>query len=93
MILLVAYDLTTPNDTPENYELIIGAIKSKFKSWCRIEQSVWLVDTGLEAAAVRDTLKLSMHKGDVLFVGRMSGGWASWNFGDRRNEWLKGRTF
>jgi hypothetical protein len=93
MIHMVAYDLKTPNDIAENYELIIGAIKSEFRSWCHIEQSVWLVDSEDNASTVRDSLKAYLHPGDVLFVAPLQGGWASWNFGNTRNEWLKGRTF
>ena len=93
MIHIVAYDLKQPNDTEENYELIIGAIKSEFESWCHIEQSVWLVDTSHDAGAVRDALKDYVHEGDILFVAKLSGNWASWNFGKDRNEWLKARSF
>lgn len=93
MIHIVAYDLKEPNDTEANYELIIGAIKSEFDSWCHIEQSVWLIDTQTEAGGVRDKLKDFVHKGDVLFVARLNGNWGSWNFGEERNNWLKSRTF
>jgi len=93
MIHLVAYDLTTPNDTPENYAQIIKAIKSEFNSWCRIEQSLWIVDASVDAAAVREALKQFLHPNDVLFVGQLQRNWASWNFGDERNNWLKGRQF
>jgi hypothetical protein len=93
MVLLVAYDLRTPNDTPENYELIIGAIKSEFGGWAHIEQSVWLVDSEDNASAVRDFLKGYLHPGDALFVAALQKNWASWNFGNKRNEWLKERVF
>ena len=93
MIHLVAYDLKTPNDTPENYEVIIAAIKSEFNSWCHIEKSVWLVDAENDAVIVRDHLKGYLHPGDVLFVVPIQKSWASWNFGDKRSEWLKGREF
>jgi hypothetical protein len=93
MVHLVAYDLTTPNDTEENYTLIIDAIKAQFNSWCHIEQSVWLIDTQSDAASVRDLLWKYMHKGDVLFVGRLSGNWGSQNFGEARNNWLNSRAF
>jgi hypothetical protein len=63
MIHVVAYDLVTPNDTAENYEIIIRAIKSLFNSWCHIEQSVWLIDTPHNAASVRQTLKDYLHSG------------------------------
>lgn len=92
MVHLVAYDLRTPHDTPENYESIIGAIKSQF-SWCHIEQSVWLIDSQFEAVAIREYLKPYLHPGDVLFVAPLQKGWASWNFGDVRNEWLKNKVF
>ena len=93
MIHLVAYDLKIPNDIPENYELIIGAIKSEFNSWCHIEKSVWLVDSESDAVTVRDQLKRYLHPRDVLFVVPIQRSWASWNFGDVRNNWLKGRQF
>jgi len=93
MVHVVAYDLKTPNDTPENYERIIGAIKSKFTTWCHIEQSVWLIEAELDAVSVRDLLKGFVHSGDMLFVAPLRGSWASWNFGDNRNAWLKARTF
>lgn len=93
MVLLVAYDLKAPNDTKENYDSIIAAIESEFRTWCHIEQSVWLVDSPADAVAVRDLLKGYLHHGDVLFVAPLQGGWASWNFGARRNDWLKNRKF
>jgi hypothetical protein len=92
MIHIVAYDLKTPNDTPDNYELIIGAIKSLFDSWCHIEQSVWLIDTRSDAVAVRLVLKDFLHSGDTLLVAPLGKAWASWNFGDERNKWLKNRA-
>jgi hypothetical protein len=92
MIHVVAYDLKTPNDTPENYESIIGAIKSLFGSWCHIEQSVWLIDTPSNAVAVRQALTEYLHPGDTLLVAPLGKAWASWNFGDERNNWLKTRA-
>jgi hypothetical protein len=93
MIHIVAYDLKSPNDTPEDYTRMIAAIKEDFSSWCHIEQSVWVVDTTMTAAEVRDHLKTVLNINDVLFVARLNGNWASWNFGEQRNTWLKGRTF
>ncbi|MGA2905457.1 MAG: hypothetical protein ABSD98_16650 [Candidatus Korobacteraceae bacterium] len=93
MVYLVAYDLKTPHDTKENYDSIIGAIKSEFRAWCHIEQSVWLVDAEITSVALRDRLKEYLHAGDVLFVARLQRGWASWNFGEKRNDWLKSRNF
>lgn len=93
MVHLVAYDLKAPNDTAENYESIITAIKSEFRAWCHIEQSVWLIDSPTDAVVVRDLLKGYLHHADVLFVAPLQRGWASWNFGATRNDWLKNRDF
>lgn len=93
MVFLVTYDLKAPNDTPENYELIIGAIKSQFPNWCHIEKSVWLVESIESAATIRSSLKAYLHPGDLMFVAPLMRGWASWNFGAERNDWLKGRSF
>ncbi len=93
MIHVLAYDLKEPNDTAEDYERVIGAIKSEFSSWCHIEQSVWLIDATMDAAEVREHFKQFLNSKDVLFVGRLQGNWASLNFGDERNKWLKSRAF
>lgn len=93
MIHVLAYDLKTPNDTSEDYERVIGAIKSEFSSWAHIEQSVWLIDTTMDAAEAREHMKRFLKAKDVLFVARLNGNWSSWNFGELRNKWLSGRTF
>ncbi len=93
MIHVLAYDLKEPNDSSEDYQRVISAIKSEFSSWCHIEQSVWLIDTDMDAQQARDHLKTFLNDGDILFVARLSGNWGSWNFGQKRNDWLKARTF
>jgi hypothetical protein len=92
MIHVVAYDLEAPNDTSEDYERLIAHIKATF-SWCHLEKSVWLIDTEMDAGAVRDNIKDQVHKGDLLFVGRLQGNWASWNLGEKRVDWLKSKIF
>jgi hypothetical protein len=93
VIHIVTYDLTTPNDTADDYSRVISAIKSEFSSWAHIEKSVWLIDTTMNPSEVRDRLKAFLHEKDVLFVAQLKGAWASWYFGKERNEWLKNRTF
>lgn len=92
MVFIVTYDLVEPNDTPKNYESLIEGIKSVFSTWCHIEKSAWLVKSDMKASEVRETLKAYLHEGDILFVGGLSGKWASWNLGDRRNQWIKDRS-
>lgn len=93
MVFLIAYDLKTPNDTEENYKLIREGIKSACKSWCRIEQSVWLVESSKHAGSIRDILRGYLHEKDLLFVARLKGNWASRNLGLERASWLKKRIF
>jgi hypothetical protein len=52
MIHLLAYDLTTPNNRPEDYDRVLSTIKADFDSWCHIEQSVWLVDMSMGAGVI-----------------------------------------
>jgi prenyltransferase beta subunit len=79
-----------PNLHPRFYA---ATIKADFDSWCHIEQSVWLVDTSLGASEVRDHMKSALKSKDVLFVASLQGNWGSFNFGEKRNEWLQNRVF
>jgi len=89
----IAYDLHEPNDSSEDYERVIGAIKEKFPTWCHLEKSVWLVDTTLDAGQVRDFMQTCIHDKDTVFVARLSGNWASWRLTQSQADWLKARTF
>jgi hypothetical protein len=93
LIHVLAYDLKQPNDTPEDYQRVIAAIKSEFSSWCHVEQSVWVIDTWMDAGQARDHMKQFLNPRDVCFVARLQGNWGSWNFGDERNRWLKAQKF
>jgi hypothetical protein len=93
MIHLVAYDLKSPNDTGDDYERVISAIKSGFSAWCHIEKSVWVVDTSMNAGVARDYLKSFLKDKDILFIAQLQGDWASWYFGTERNNWLNARGF
>lgn len=93
MVHIVTYDLISPNDTAADYERVIEGIKSTYPTWCHLEKSVWIVTTEQTATEVRDTLKPFLYSTDVLFVGRLSGNWGSFNLSEKRNEWLKARVF
>lgn len=92
VVYLVTYDLKTPNDTPENYDRIIAAIKA-VGAWAHIEKSVWLVESRLSSVQLRDHLFSYLSAGDPLFVVAIHGDWASYNVDPRRVEWLEGRAF
>jgi hypothetical protein len=92
MVFVVAYDLREPNDQPQDYERVIAHIKASF-TWCHLQKSVWLVDSALNAAEIRESVRTTLYPNDMLFVARLQGNWASWALGDARNNWLKQRTF
>ena len=93
MVHLITYDLKSPNDREGDYERVINGIKSTFNTWCHLEKSVWIVESDQGAGEVRDAIKSLLHETDVLFVGRLSGNWGSFNIGKERADWLKARTF
>ena len=92
MTFVVAYDLRTPNDTPQDYERVIAHIKANF-TWSHLQKSVWLVESALNAAEIRESIRTTLDSKDVLFVARLQGNWASWALGEARNNWLKQRSF
>lgn len=93
MVYVVAYDLKSPHDTGDDYDRVIGAVKSVGTTWCHLEKSVWLIASDATASDIRDALKRYLNEDDLLFVAKLSGNWASFNMGSRRTDWLKNRTF
>jgi hypothetical protein len=93
LLHIVTYDLKSPNDKPEDYQRVIGALKLAYSTWCHMEKSVWLVSSEQSASEVRDTLKEVLRPTDTLFVARLSGNWATFNVGEKRGAWLKKRSF
>jgi hypothetical protein len=93
VVYIVAYDLKSPNDRESDYQRVIGAIKQLDNHWCHIEKSVWLITSEDSASEIRDELKKSLYPADVLFVAKMSGGWASVNLGTKRADWIKSKVF
>ncbi len=81
-IMLVTYDLQQPG---RNYAPVHEYLK-KF-TYCKHLESVWLLDTQLDAAAIRDALTLLVDANDKLFVVALTKYWASLNFGC--GDWLK----
>lgn len=92
MVFVVAYDLISPNDTPDDYQRVIGRIKTNF-NWCHLEKSVWILESALSAAEIRENVRETLYPKDILFVARLQGNWASWALGDERNNWLHQCSF
>lgn len=74
-ILLVTYDLKQPG---RNYAPVHEYLK-KF-TYCKDLESVWLLDTTLTAAQVRDGLTPLIHETDKTLVVPVGRAWASYNF-------------
>jgi hypothetical protein len=54
---------------------------------------VWILQSSLNAANLRDLLRANLEPGDRIFVARISQNWAGINMGDKFPDWLKGREF
>jgi hypothetical protein len=93
LVHILTYDLKSPNETPDDYERIIAGIKSLYETWCHLEKSVWIISTNQDATEVRDAIKKYLYPTDILFVGRLSGNWGSFNLTTERATWLKQRQF
>ena len=65
MVFVVTYDLREPNDAPQDYERVISHIKANF-AWCHLQKSFWLVDSALNAAEIRESIRTTLHQNDLL---------------------------
>ncbi len=93
LVHIVTYDLESPHDTGDDYTRVINGIKSLYPTWCHLEKSVWIISTSQDASQVRDSIKKFLFATDILFVGRLSGNWGSFNLTTERSDWLKQRQF
>jgi CRISPR-associated endonuclease Cas2 len=86
-VYLVTYDL---NKADKDYEDLIDAIKA-YGSYCKLQRSVWFIDSNDSASQIRDDLKQHIDKNDDLFVGEMRKHWAGANK-MKCVDWLKGEN-
>lgn len=80
-ILLITYDLRQPG---RDYATLHDYLKQF--TYCKGMESVWLLDTTIEAPAMRDNLRQLIDDNDRLFVTPIAHGWAAWNY--RCSDWL-----
>lgn len=80
-IYVVTYDLKQPG---RNYAPVHEYLK-RF-TYCKGLESVWLLDTTATPATIRDQLRSLVDGNDSVFVARLQGEWASFNYGC--GEWL-----
>jgi len=88
-ILLVTYDLKKPG---RNYEPVWNYLKQF--TYCKGLESVWLLDTTMTTAQVRDGMLSLVDNNDRVFVCRIQNqSWASYNMpcsdwlNDSRRNW------
>lgn len=74
-ILLVTYDLKQPG---RDY----GPVHAYLRQFthCKGMESVWLLDTNMSTAAVRDGLRAHVDPNDIVFVVKITSDWGSWNY-------------
>lgn len=80
-IVLVTYDLKQPG---RDYKPVHEYLK-KF-TYCKGLESVWLLDTTVTPAAIRDALNKLIDGNDKTFVVKITNDWASHAFGC--GDWL-----
>lgn len=85
MSYFISYDLSSPG---QNYNDLIEAIKN-YGTYCKINNSDWIISTDDKATEIRDNLKQHLDKNDKLFVGELSGAAAWIGYPDSTSNWLK----
>lgn len=84
-VQMVTYDLRKPG---QDYTGLFDAIETLGPSWHCL-QSVWLVNTPLASAQVRDALRGHLHANDSLLVAALSGNWATVGLSSDCTGWLR----
>jgi len=81
---IIAYDLSKPG---QNYNDLIKTIEA-YKTWSKMQQSVWIIVTKETAEQVRDKLTRYIDANDKLFVGGLTGEGAWIGYNQSKTEWL-----
>jgi hypothetical protein len=84
-VQLITYDLRKPG---QNYTKLFAAIEA-MGTWWHCLGSVWLVQTSLTSAQVRDILRPHMDANDSLLVAGLNGNWATLGIGGECADWLR----
>lgn len=82
---IITYDLMKPG---QNYPDLIKAVQN-YKTYCHLQESVWLIVSEQSAVSVRDDLKKYIDANDKLFVAKVSSPAAWFNHGEKIGDWLK----
>jgi hypothetical protein len=88
MIFVVAYSLREPN-TAADYARIIEAIKA-YGTWCRLEDSVWMIESDQNYEQVRDRLMGFIRPADAILVIEATAAAWSGSLDEERRKWIRG---
>lgn len=85
MLYIVSYDLKPPT---QRYVELRNKIK-EYPSWAVLGESVFLIETNLTAAEVRDELGEFIDGNDRIFVGKISAPAAWKGYSEEITNWIK----
>lgn len=84
---MVCYDLKKG----ESYKALHDYLKSSGTYWHGLD-STWFVATNLSVSSLCNAIIKHVNSDDkILVLNPHNGIWASYNLGDRLNDWLKSR--
>lgn len=83
---LISYDLI--NKTRNDYSKLIEYIKS-FGTWAKPLESVWLINTDMEAVDVVNQIRALTYLNDKILVIEVTRDWASFNISNDVTEWMR----
>jgi hypothetical protein len=84
-VQIISYDLRKPG---QDYTGLFDGIKA-LGSWWHCLESVWLVNTPLAGAQVRDALRGHLDANDSLMVAALGGNWATLGLSGNCTDWLR----
>jgi hypothetical protein len=82
----ISYDLRKPGG---NYHDLIEAIKALGGGWCHTLESLWFVNSNLDAVQIRARLLPHIDTNDGLIVTGLTGEMAWFGIGESQSTWLK----
>lgn len=82
---IVTYDL---HKSGQNYDGLISAIKA-YGTWCKLQQSVWIVVSAKTSVQIRDDLKMHIDSNDKLFVALLAGEAAWTGYTTEISDWIQ----
>lgn len=88
-IFIVSFDLSSSNGNNGNsdYQLIDNFLKNSFSYCVKPLYNVYLVvSKQYSAVSIREKIKLIASSIDAIFVAKLEGEYASWNYTDTNKE-------